>query len=210
MIKLVAPIAGWFAVLSVSANADQVANTCHVFDDAGTRLACYDSQTSYEPKETQEAAATTPAKSPGSQWREAAETSALDGRKDVWLSVDSKNTQPNQIGSPEHARIWVRCMQNSTNFFVTFNDFTSDNQNVRFKIDEGSVQRIWMVHMRGGDGIGIWSGGKAIPFVKNLFDASDLTIAYKSFSNNNLEFDFDISGLRERIDPLANSCEWKP
>ncbi|WP_424985859.1 type VI secretion system-associated protein TagO [Microbulbifer sp. S227A] len=191
-----------------AAKAQEVSNNCHAVKVDIERLACYDEQTEYqapEKKEVSEVAAPT-----GQQWRKSEERSSLDGRTDAWLSVESKNSQPNQIGTPERARLWVRCMNNSTNFFITFNDYTPDNQNVRYKLDDNSIKKVWMVHMQGGEGIGIWSGGSAIPFIKKMFDAEDLVVAYKSYSNLNLEFTFDISGLRARIDPLAKSCQWKP
>lgn len=190
------------------AKAQEVSNSCHAVKVDMERLACYDEQTEYqapEKEEVSEVAAPT-----GQQWSKLEESSSLDGRTDVWLSVESKNSQPNQIGNPEKASLWVRCMNNSTNFFITFNDYTPDNQNVRYKLDDNSVKKVWMVHMQGGEGIGIWSGGSAIPFIKKLFAAEDMVVAYKSYSNLNLEFSFDVSGLRARIDPLAESCHWTP
>lgn len=183
-------------------------NACHSVKADLERLACYDAQSNYT--DADKVAAPKPVVNLGRQWRKEEEKSSLENRTDVWLSVTSENSQPNQIGSPEKARLWVRCMNNSTNVFVTFNDYTSDNQNVRYKLDNESVRKIWMVHMQGGDGIGIWSGGKAIPLIKSFYGAEKLVLAYESYTNMNLEFTFNISGLRERIGPLAESCHWQP
>lgn len=196
------------AAISGASGAQEGGNACHAVKVDVERLACYDRQTAYQSPETEDVSE--PVASVGQQWRKSEETSSLDGRTDVWLSVQSKNSQPNQIGSPAKARLWVRCMNNSTNFFVTFNDYTPDNQNVRYKLDDSSVKEVWMVHMQGGEGIGIWSGGSAIPFIKKMFDAEELVVAYKSYGNLKLEFTFEISGLRARIVPLAESCQWKP
>lgn len=180
---------------------------CHAVAEDEARLACYDHQTGYTAPEPEPAP---PENAGGEQWQLSQETSNLDSRKDVWLHVSSDNTQPNQIGRPEHARLWVRCMNNSTNVFVTFNDYTPDNQNVRYKLDDGPVRKKWMVHMQGGEGVGLWSGKSAIPLAKELFDQKKLVVAYNSYNNFNLEFVFDVSGLRARIDPLAQSCGWTP
>ncbi|RUS58950.1 hypothetical protein EGN72_18790 [Pseudorhodobacter sp. E13] len=190
------------------AKAKDGGNACHAIKVEKERLDCYDKQTEYEAPEKEEVSEVSAAT--GQQWRKSEESSSLDGRTDVWLSVDSKNSQPNQIGNPEKSTLWVRCMNNSTNLFITFNNYTPDNQNVRYKLDDSPVRKVWMVHMQGGEGIGIWSGNSAIPFIKKMFDAEDMVVAYESYSNSNLEFSFDISGLRARIDSLAESCKWKP
>ena len=181
-------------------------NPCHAEQDETARLACYDLRTGFTA--VSDDGDDTPEVAGGLQWLATEKTSGLDDRTDIWLSVNSNASQPNQIGRPERATLWVRCMGNKTNLFITFNDFTTDNQNVRYKIDDNPVRKVWMVHMQGGKGIGIWSGGAAIPFIRKLLDAETMVVAYKSYSNLNLEFDFDISGLRARIDPLAASCQW--
>lgn len=203
LVKLVVVLA---VVFGGAVSAAAGSNTCHVFPRDADRLKCYDQKSGYKSSQTKADSSSTV----GNQWRLETQTSSLDGRTDVWLSVQSNGTQPNQIGQPERATLYVRCMNNSTNFFVSFNDYTPDNQTVRYRTDDSSVKKIWMVHMQGGEGIGLWSGGKAIPFVKALYEVETLVLAYESYNNLNLEFTFDISGLRAKIGELARSCNWKP
>lgn len=54
--------------------------------------------------------------------------------------------------------------------------------------------------MNDGDGIGIYSGGPAIPFIQSMFDKDELVMSYAHYSSL-AEFKFDISGLRNRISP---------
>ena len=190
--------------------AQEGANPCHALATDATRLSCYDAQTGYTGSEAGAVAPGKDAPDDGAQWLYSQETSSLDGKTDVWLSVSSENTQPNQIGRPERARLWVRCMNNSTNVFVTFNDYTPDDQNLRYKLDDGPIRKKWMISMQGGEGIGLWSGKSAIPFARAIFGKERLVLAYNSYNNFNLEFTFDVAGLRARIDPLARSCQWKP
>jgi type VI secretion system protein VasI len=202
-----------FALLSVPSLAEEsVANECHLIARADHRLACYDKQTGFSPAS---ALPTAPLPEPASMapkgaWQFASETSELDGRIDVWLSLRSENMQPNQIGNNEHATLWVRCMGNSTNAFVTFNDYTSDDQNVKYRLDDGKVTSLWMQTMNGGEGLGLWSGSKAISFIKGLYDKNRMVIAYSSYNNHNLEFIFPVTGLRSQIDKLADACGWEP
>ena len=197
-------------------------NRCHAMKGSDNRLICYDLVTGYtalEPDDTAEGASKTvetvptaelPVVSPsGKQWRYSDEKSALEERKDVWLSVISQNTEGNSIGSPIHATLWVRCMENSTNLFIGFDRYTTDDQNVKYKLDDGSIRKQWMETMRGGDGIGVWSGSRAIPFIKRLLGKDKMVVAYDTYSGP-VEFVFDVSGLSERIGPLSTACQWKP
>ena len=122
-IALAISIVGAAASFDIAA-AQERGNACHAIKTDSDRLACYDQQTGFlvSEKEPVKEAST------GQQWHKSEENSSLDGRTDVWLSVDSKNSQPNQIGSPEKARLWVRCMNNSTNLFITFNDYTRQSK----------------------------------------------------------------------------------
>lgn len=190
---------------------------CHIMSTDYIRLLCYDKASGYvklkpdQPEEVvSEASSVEPDVKPlGKQWRYTDEISALDNRKDVWLSLTSKNTEGNSIGSPIRATMWVRCMENKTNLLINFDRYTTDNQSVKYRFDDGPVQKQWMETMRGGDGIGIWSGSRAIPFIKRMFNKDSLVISYDTYTGP-VEFTFDISGLRDRIDPLTTACQWKP
>lgn len=212
--------AGVLLVLSNGLAAEEASfSDCHAMSTNYIRLMCYDKKTGYskpevdESEEQEVAAAIAPAtpkpEPQGKQWRYTDETSALDNRKDVWLSVNSKNTEGNAIGSPTRATMWVRCMGNKTNLLVGFERYTTDDQSVKFRLDDGPIQKQWMETMRGGDGIGIWSGSRAIPFIRSMFGKEEMVIAYNTYTGP-VEFTFNISGLRERIDPLASACNWKP
>jgi len=206
------PVLALAMLPGVAMAAAEDANGCHGLAGAAERLACYDLQTGYaaDAAPAEAATADAPAAAPAGSWRVAAEESALDGRKDVWLSVTSDNSQPNQIGSPERATLWVRCMGNTTAAFVAFNDYTSDDQTVKYRLDEDGVKSVWMQTMNGGEGIGLWSGKAAIPFIKGLLDKEKLVVAYKSYSNHNLEFVFPVTGLGEQVGDLAAACGWAP
>ncbi|MFT7446978.1 MAG: type VI secretion system protein VasI [Glaciecola sp.] len=202
---------------SVVAADEERFDKCHQMSTDNIRLMCYDKETEYskttdDPEEKEDVAQVEPkpATEPeGKHWRLSGERSALDSRKDVWLSVISDNTEGNSIGSPIRATLWLRCMENKTNVLISFDRYTTDNQNVRYKFDDESVEKQWMETIRGGDGIGIWSGSRAIPFIKKMYGKERMVVAYNTYSGP-VEFTFNISGVRARIDTLAKECEWTP
>lgn len=100
-------------------------------------------------------------------------------------------------------------MNNRTNVLVGFDRYTTDDQSVRYRLDDGPVAQQWMQPMRGGEGIGIWSGARAIPFTRQLFGKERLVVGYNTYRGP-VEFTFPVSGLRARIAPLATSCNWTP
>lgn len=187
---------------------EMTGSACHALTDDAKRLDCYDRRTgrASEEAETAEEQANTQS---GDHWWFSEEESALDSRKDVWLRVTSSNSEPDNIGGLRNAYLWVRCMENRTNLFITFDRYTSDNQNVKYRLDEGAVKKQWMETMNGGDGIGIWSGGRAIPFIKSMLGKDEMVVSYDTYSAL-VEFKFDISGLNNRIAPLAEACSWRP
>jgi type VI secretion system protein VasI len=178
---------------------------------------CYDKSTGYTKPAAQASpsADSAPAiisaieEQEGNQWIFSKEKSALHNREDVWLRVSSRNTEGDQIGSPERATLWLRCMENKTNVIIGFNRYTSDDQSVHYKLDDGSIQTQWMETLRGGEGVGIWSGSRAIPFIKEMLGKDDLMLSYETYTGP-VEFAFDISGLSSRIGPLAAACGWEP
>jgi len=191
---------------------------CHMMATDALRVQCYDKATGYvKPTEATNIEPETVAPQPtvqdlkvtGQQWQMTTERSALHNREDVWLSVKSENTEGNAIGSPEYASLLLRCMENATNVLILFSRYTSDDQNVQYRMDDEALKKQWMEPLRGGEGIGIWSGSRAIPFIKGIVGKSTLILSYDTYEGP-VEFSFNVSGLSERIEPLATACGWQP
>jgi len=213
-VSLVSGLLFFQAMASASAESTE---KCHQLNTDYIRLMCYDKETGYikaTPErntndEVDQMASTPIAAVDGKHWLYSEERSALDNRKDVWLSVSSSNTEGNSIGSPRRATLWLRCMENKTNVLIEFERYTTDDQSVKYKFDDGNIQSFWMEPVRGGDGIGIWSGSRSIPFIRGMFDKQRMVVAYETYTGP-VEFTFNISGIRSRIGPLAKECEWRP
>ncbi|AJY46896.1 type VI secretion system-associated protein TagO [Martelella endophytica] len=200
--------------------ANQDPAECHNQDTDRARLICYDHVTGYEASaepgapisgdelDKNLAKTADKVKKLGLQWRVRETKSKLDERHDVFLTTLSSNTQPNQIGQYEHASLTVRCMENTTSVLFGLPQYISDSQTVRYRLDDDPVRSIWMDPMRGGDGAGVWTGAKAIPFIKQMLGKNELILSFKAYSRG-LEFTFPIYGLKGHINQVAEACKWK-
>lgn len=190
---------------------------CHTITAASDRLTCYDLQSGFavayakthaqalQLSDAIDVAARMPS---GDQWQLSSDFSALEDRNDIWLSVPSQNTEPSAaIGSAAYATLWLRCVEETTSMFVGFRRYTTDNQDVKFRLDRGKVQSEFMLARKGGEGIGLWNGETSIPFIRKMLGRDRLVIAYETYSGP-VEFVFDISGLDQRLKPLAEECNW--
>lgn len=198
-------------VIPTIAIAAEDPKICHSRSVGTERLVCYDEATGFKPDGggvEPDAALVETVEPGGEQWNVKVEGSAIEDRKDVYLYIMSSNTQGTGYGSAENGRLLLRCMKNKTNVLINFSSYTSDGQSVKYRIDDGPVKTVRMETIKGGGGLGIWSGGNSIPFIKSLIDKKKLVVAYETYSNANIEFEFDISGLRAKLGPLAKSCGW--
>lgn len=56
--------------------------------------------------------------------------------------------------------------------------------------------------------LGLWSGGKAIPVVKQMLGKSTMITRMTPFSESPFTATFNISGLNRAIEPLRKACNW--
>ena len=189
---------------------------CHSFANIDDRLTCYDTATGYKLEDTSlsndgnvSSSENDHVNISGDQWEINVEKSALTGKSDVFMYVTSENLEPNSIGRPETGRLWIRCLDNTTAILITHGIYISDPHNVKYKLDDGPIQKKWMSALNGGGGVGLFSGGKSIPFIKTLLNRERMVAVLSGYSRN-AELVFNISGLENKIDELATACNWKP
>ena len=207
-----AVITAILVMLATQAIAEDISNSCHPLTNAIERLQCYDNHTDYQNLSNtfNDKPSSIPKKDVGLQWGHSEDTSAMYNRKDVWLWVSSTNGQGTSYGSEKNARLELRCMDNKTNIYITFDTYINEDQSVRYKIDDDKIKSVYMRPFTSNDGLGIFNGNKAIPFIKNLFDRNKIIFQFKSYRNPSLEFVFNVSGLRNQIAELSKACEWNP
>lgn len=192
--------------LGFPSSALSQADKCAGIENDLDRLACYDAASGRTPSSKTSKAA--------GSWNERIVTSEFEDTKDVFLYVDSE--APIDCGSlrgSSEARLFLRCMENTTAVIIqTKCHLTSSRYNgygdVDVRMDDAPAKVVSMESSTSNDALGLWSGGKAIPFIKSMIGKEKLITRFTPFSESPVTARFDITGLDEAIAPLRESCGW--
>ena len=192
--------------------ANQAPENCTKLTDADTRLACYDSifGTSISNKELVDEQVTDTHKPP-KNWSIWETVSNIDDSVNVVLSTDTLDTSRGRFGSRVRLTLVAACRENSTSVWFNFGGhFMSDHQHgtVIYRVDKQDAKRKNFRESNNNEALGLWSGGSAIPFLKQLLGHDWLFIRATPYSESALEGTFDISGLERAIIPLREACNW--
>lgn len=143
------------------------------------------------------------------QWRTIEGTSRIDGTRQVVLFVDAGDGASTDTGKQARPMLFIRCSENVTSLFVDVSPFyLTGSVPVFWRIDgEKPVSGTWWAAPSNG-GIGPWSGGQAIRFIKSLVDRKTLQFKFSPHERQPIEVEFNITDLKASIGPLREGCGW--
>ena len=177
---------------------------CGAVKDTAKRLLCYDLVF----KTTQ---SNVPIIGKGS-WDVSIDKSKLDDSKSVFLFLDSIDLHTDRYGSEKSLNIIIRCKENSTALYISFADqFMSDLNGgdiVTYRIDKQKAKKKTFSASNNSAFLGLWNGGRSIPFIKELISGKELYVVATPHSSSAVSGAFKIEGLREAIKPLREACSW--
>ncbi|MGB3503491.1 MAG: type VI secretion system-associated protein TagO [Mesorhizobium sp.] len=169
------------------------------------RLACYDKASGRRP-------VAVTAQSKG-KWILHTEKSAMTDQATVVLSLES-NESPN-CGWNKGAKInlVLRCMENRTvAYFDTGCHMTSSDYNsygdIQYRVDDAKAVTVGGNASTDNRSLGLWSGGKSVPFIKRLIGKTKLTARMTPYGESPFTASFDIGGLEGSLEPLRKACGW--
>jgi type VI secretion system protein VasI len=146
------------------------------------------------------------------RWRVASQKSKVDDSTNVFLSIDSNQPIRGRFGDVGPAELTIRCMENTTAATFRFaGHFMADIQgygDITYRIDDRKAKTKGFVESTSNEALGLWSGGSAIPFAKELFGGTSLYVRATPYNENPVEAEFNIAGLDEAIKPLREACRW--
>lgn len=147
------------------------------------------------------------------RWRVTSETSPMDDSKTVVAILQSTSMVPGKYGGPSgQAEIALRCMENTTAVIFSVNDyFLADIQGygvVEYRIDDKKAAKINTQESTDNMALGLWSGKRAIPFIKGLYGGEKLTLRITPFNESPITMDFDMKGVEDATKELRAACGW--
>ena len=171
------------------------------------RLSCYDKIF----KPDQKAADTEPQVDEEKKgWIISKETSKIDDSISYYLILFSDDF----IGEreKEHGAIAIACPKKTTtiifdageNYLVNDGDY----DRVTYRLDKEKAKTIPMGVANGHKAIGLWSGAKSIPFIKEMFGHDKMVVQITPYQKAPVTMEFSISGLEEAIKPIRQECNW--
>ena len=181
-------------------------DSCAIISADLDRLACYDKASGRTPT-------TTAIKTEG-KWYVSIRESEFRDTTDVFLSIVSD--EPVQCGSLRDAvpaHLTIRCMENTTAMLIKadchlVSSRYNDYGDVDIRLDDLPTTTVSMEESTDHKSLGLWSGGRSIPFVKTMIGKDTMLTRFTPYSHSPVTARFHISGLDEAITPLRESCGW--
>ena len=206
--RLALTIALFFAV-----SAAQAQEQCTKITVDSVRLACYDALFRGAEDQLVTTSEEKPIPSRGliSVWNVRTEKSRMTDQTDVYLSVESDEPVYCSWGvSP--VRLLLRCKENRTNvLLITSCHVTSGHGGygrVTYRVDDRKSMTRNFEESTDNRSLGLWSFGRARPFIGDLMDGKELLIRFTPFGESPKETTFSIHGLEDAIEPLRGACGW--
>lgn len=166
------------------------------------QLACFSSLAGSTP-------ASTPAPTPSvpSKWKVHSKVEKLDGTTTVTLVLDSSDTVSPQYGRPEAATIFVRCLNNKTEFFIAWPEFLGIGRGIEVRWRADNMPITTEAWSPSTDGKAAFSPNP-VAFLKKLADRSELLLSVSPFGKVATTLTFPVAGLEEALKPLRAACKW--
>ncbi|MFN0113872.1 MAG: type VI secretion system-associated protein TagO [Paracoccaceae bacterium] len=170
------------------------------------RLACYDRIVM-----ATDSAEGAPLASAG-KWAVETKKSEFKDTNDVFLTVRMEDVLECGMFDRSPATLLLRCMENSTAVMLATSCHMASGFSgygrVEYRVDDKPSRTKNFEASTDNSALGLWNGGSAIPFIKELFGGKRLLMRFTPFNESPVTAEFDISGLEEAIASLRKECSW--
>lgn len=192
--------------LAVATSAYGQEADCPKIDNDLDRLACYDRTSGRTPTATTTA-------TPNSEWVVNTKVSPLTDQKGIYAHLESATEIFCRWSKGSKAYLTLRCHENVTAATIStechmvsspYNDYGK----VHYRVDDHPAKTANMQESTDNRSLGLWSGGKAIPFIKQLLGGQKLIVQFTPFNENTVTAEFNISGVDAAIKDLREQCKW--
>ncbi len=198
--------AGVVLATAFSCSAAFALGECAAIENDLDRLACYDQVSGRTPK-------TELSTVPTGDWVVRKDKSDFEDTTDVFVSVLSNEpAQCGRFGTPQKATLMIRCMENTTSIFMVADCHLASGHGgygiIDYRIDDQPAGDRNFDASTDNRALGLWNGGKSIPFIKNMIGSDRLLMRFTPYSESKTTVEFRTTGLEEAIAPLREACSW--
>ncbi|OOO46408.1 hypothetical protein BS630_25470 [Rhizobium laguerreae] len=190
---------------SSAAHAEKSPQECTALADGDKRLVCYDEIF----KDKSEAAQPTPT---NSKWQLATSKSEMDDSATQTLTLTSDDSFAGKFGGTQRATMILRCDEHVTSLYFIMGDmFLAEIQDygvISYRVDERKAAQKSFDVSTDNQALGLWSGGSAIPFAKQLFGGKKLVIRVTPYNESPITTTFDITDIENAAKPVREECKW--
>lgn len=195
-----------FSLLLTTLALPALASDCVTIDNDLDRLACYDRESGRTPDSE-----TVPTDL--GNWLVRKDKSEFEDTTDVFVSVDSDEVVAcSSYTSHQKVRLLLRCLENTTSLILMTDCHVASGfggyGSVEYRIDDRKARSRGFQESTNNRSLGLWSGGKSIPVIKEMFGGERLLVRFTPFNQNPVTARFDITGIEETVAPLRESCSW--
>lgn len=132
--------------------------------------------------------------------------SEMDDTPQVVMRVESLETIEKH-GNLIRPILIIRCAENSTDLFITYKKIflNTESIQVEYRLDDNkSIKATWGI----STDYKATFARKPINLIKSMFNKDRMLIRLTPYGDSPIVAKFNISGLKESIEPLRKACRW--
>jgi len=140
-------------------------------------------------------------------WRIEKTTDPIDDSPAIVASIrETGNNNHSYSGS----WLLIRCLKNTTSFILNTGKYLGPERRIPvvYRIDDNAPKNdLWLSSMS-KKSAGLWNGAESIPFIRSLLGVERLVVEFRPKDIAPVTMIFNLSGLENALDPVAQGCEW--
>jgi hypothetical protein len=143
----------------------------------------------------------------GQQWNVSRGKSKKDDSTTVTISTSASNLGRDVLGRDVVPKLYVRCMENSTDLIVSVDGSYLSNESipVTTRIDKARAETVEWGVSTGHDAV---LRRQPIPFIRKLVDSETLWVQVTPHGQDPMSFTFVTYGLDKHIGEVQKACRW--
>lgn len=145
---------------------------------------------------------------PASRWDVTEERDEITDEANVYGFLEASKPVRDNYGNESYPTLVLRCQRNTTSVYFVFSHFeVNDTMRMSFRLDQAAHQTRALPTSSNNKAAGLWRGNAAIPFARQLAEASRIFVRLEGRSDT-LNMEFDLTGARAVLEKVSTACNW--